>query len=181
MASEIERIGAESRRYAERMVERMTEARARREVRDRERAEQAAAEMRRLREELAERAEHEGEDDRPVDTEERIRQGEELSSPAGRQAGEESFRPRGSEVQRLWGGESRGRQEAIAPPSGGGIPARQGCAGESSVPPAEVGELDPREAIARAAAARRRNSIVAPIDDDGDDEAEYYRRNSWLV
>lgn len=54
----------------------------------------------------------------------------------------------------------------------------QGGSAGAAVDPAE---LDPREAIARAAAARRRNSVVAPIDDNGDDEGEYYRRKSWLV
>lgn len=178
MASEIERIGEESRRYAERMVERMTEAKARREARDRERAEQAAAEMRRLREELAQRAEHEGgEGDRPAGADERGRPDHELLLPAERQPGVESFREK--EIQWPRGGESRRQQEAIAPPSGGGgLPVQ--CGHEGARPP-QVGELDPHEAIARAAAARRRSSIVAPIDDDGDDEAEYYRRNSWLV
>ena len=84
-----------------------------------------------------------------------------------------------NEVQRLRDEELRRQQASIAPAVGGAAP-HSGVAGSPSHP-AHPGDLDPREAIARAAAARRRNSVVAPIDDDGDNEAEYYRRDSWLV
>ena len=184
MASEVERIGEESRRYSERMVERMVEAKARREARSRELAEQSAAEMRQFWQEMAERAaEPQGpEHDRPLAADEQGRQGTEQTPPAGRPPEVEFFRLREKEIERPQDGELRGRQEAVVPPAGDSRKTAQSDHDEEHPTRVEqLGDIDPREAIARSIAARRRNDIVAPIDDDGDDEAKYYRRNSWLV
>ncbi len=170
MVSEVERIGEECRRYSEQMVARMEEAKAQREARNRAQAEQAAAEMRQLQQEMAEPVSPEG------------RQDNEQAPLARRQPEVESFRLRETEVQRLRDEELRRQQDAaLSPVGGGGIPVQRGDGSGFPAQPVPVGELDTRESIARSAAARRRNNVVAPIDDDGDDEAEYYRRKSWLV
>ncbi|NKY34322.1 hypothetical protein HGA13_14725 [Nocardia speluncae] len=183
MASEVERIGEECRRYSERMVARMAEAKAQREARSREQAERAAAEMQQLRQELVERAigQEDRQDDRPVRVGGQGRQGDELLSSAGRQTGVEAFQLQEAEVQRLRREALRIREKTVAPSEADGVPVQQSDVTGCPADPAQTGDLDPRKAIARAAAARRRNSVVAPIDDDGDDEAEYYRRGSWLV
>jgi hypothetical protein len=154
MASEVERIGEECRRYADRMVERMAETKRRSEARSRELTEQAAAEMRQFWRELAERvddtavredtaAREQGGPSRPN---EQVGPVDEQSRGAGREPGTE-LRLRDAGTARLDDEELRTRQEAIA----------------------------------RSAAARRNQRVVTPVDDDGDDEAQYYRRNSWLV
>ena len=169
MASEVERIGEECRRYSEYMVARMEEAKAHREARSREQAERAAAEMRQLRQELAER----------VDAQEGL---DEASFRSGPALEVESSLLRETEVQRLRNEELHRQQETAVSAYGGlGAPAQRSDVDGSPEHPAPAGDLDPREAIARAAATRRRNSVVAPVDDDGDNEAEYYRRKSWLV
>ncbi|NKY55651.1 hypothetical protein [Nocardia flavorosea] len=181
MASEVERIGEESRRYAEHMVARMAEAKARREAENRQVAEQWAAEMNQFWQEMAEYAAgQEGNGrDQPVDAGDRPH--EHQAPPAERQSGAEPFRLREIETHQSRDQELRRQQETFAPHvTGGGSLYRSYETGSLSQP-VQGGELDAREAIARSAAARRRNNIVAPVDDDGDDEAKYYQRGSWLV
>lgn len=183
MASEVERIGEECRRYAERMVVRMAAAKAEREARDRQRTEQAAAEMRQLSQDAVERetADEGRADDRPLMSDEPGSPGNKFPARSEPESGQETFRLRESEIQRLRNDELRRQHQVITPAAGAGVPAQRPDATGLPVQPAHADDLDPREAIARAAAARRRNSVVAPIDDDGDDEAEYYQRKSWLV
>ncbi|MEU4841052.1 hypothetical protein [Nocardia testacea] len=155
MASEVERIGEECRRYADRMVERMAETKRRSEARSRELTEQAAAEMRQFWRELAERADnaaaHEDagtqEQGGQSGSSEQVGSVDAQSRIAGLRPGTESIRLQEAGMARRDDEELRTRQEAIA----------------------------------RSAAARRNQRVVTPVDDDGDDEAEYYRRNSWLV
>ncbi|MEU4431355.1 hypothetical protein ACH474_30205 [Nocardia rhamnosiphila] len=155
MASEVERIGEECRRYADHMVERMAETKRRSEARSRELTEQAAAEMRQLWRESAERVDDTAargdaaarEQGGQSGSNEQVIPVDEQSRGAGRQPGTESGRVREAGTARLDDEELRTR----------------------------------REAIARSAAARRNQRVVTPVDDDGDDEAQYYRRNSWLV
>ncbi|MFI9533544.1 hypothetical protein ACIG56_09880 [Nocardia fusca] len=155
MASEVQRIGEECRRYADRMVERMAETKRRSEARSRELTEQAAAEMRQFWRELAERADDTAAREDTVAREQGGQSGrndqvgpvDEQSRGAGREPGTEPVRLWDAGTARLDDEELRTRQEAIA----------------------------------RSAAARRNQRVVTPVDDDGDDEAQYYRRNSWLV
>ncbi|MEU4315699.1 hypothetical protein [Nocardia sp. NPDC024068] len=184
MASEIERIGEECRRYADRMVERMAESRAQREARSRQMAEQSAAEMRKLRQGMAEApAEQTGRaEERRLGGDRQEQQAAVRPQPNGNQPPPDLFRLRQDEIERLRNLELRRQQEMMAPSSGdGGVPGQHAHEGGPTESAEQLGDLDPREAIARAAAARRRNSVVAPIDDDGDYEADYYRRNNWLV
>ncbi|MGW6331898.1 hypothetical protein [Nocardia rhamnosiphila] len=155
MASEVERIGEECRRYADHMVERMAETKRRSEARSRELTEQAAAEMRQFWREPAERVDDTAAREDPAardqggqsGSNEQVEPVDERSRGAVRQSGTESVRLRDAGTARLDDEELRTRQEAIA----------------------------------RSAAARRNQRVVTPVDDDGDDEAQYYRRNSWLV
>ncbi|MFI2232059.1 hypothetical protein [Nocardia testacea] len=114
MASEVERIGEECRRYADRMVERMAETKRRSEARSRELTEQAAAEMRQFWRELAERAD----DAATREQNERTGSNEQVQ-PAGEHAaerppGSDSFRMREAGTARPDDEELRTRQEAIA-------------------------------------------------------------------
>ncbi|WP_051164363.1 hypothetical protein [Nocardia testacea] len=114
MASEVERIGEECRRYADRMVERMAETKRRSEARSRELTEQAAAEMRQFWRELAERAD----DAATREQNERTGSNEQVQ-PAGEHAaerppGSDSIRMREAGTARPVDEELRTRQEAIA-------------------------------------------------------------------